>query len=223
MENGVNVVNKRLEIYEFLSYSYLNTPSMELLEQIKLNSQLLEELTGISFEDKDRSLEDYEQEYYNRFFVPTSKLFVPPFEAAIRNRSKKEGKLRFGKMDSKETFHVKACYEMVDFKTVDLNSFRPIKDITYADHIAFELSFMTYLITMEKRETENRNEENASKWRKLQKDFRTEHLSNWIDDYAQLTKEKGDGLYSYLSNIAAKWIDLDMEYFFDKSEDDEVK
>ena len=52
----------------------------------------------------------------------------------------------------------------------------------------------------------------ANKWRKLQKDFLVEHLSKWIADYALLSKERGEGLYSYLTNISAKWIALDLEY-----------
>ena len=218
LENGVDVVKKRLEIYEFLSYSYLNTPTIKLIEQVESNSKYLEELTGISSHYlKEESIKEYEQEYYDRFFVPKSKLFVPPYESAIRHRSKKDGKIRYGQLDSKETFHVKSCYAMVDFKVENLNAFKPIKDISYSDHIAFELSFMTYLISLEKNEVDKNNGGNAAKWRKLQKDFLITHLSKWIGDYAKITEDKNIGLYSYLTNIAAEWINIDIDYFLDES------
>lgn len=219
MENILDITSKRLEIYEFLSYSYLNTPTKELIDLIREKSSDLEELAGggIGFmEGKD--LEDFTQEYYDRFFVPTSKLYIPPYESAIRNKKEVDGKMKYGKLDSQETFHVKACYEIVDFKTNDLNGFKPLKENSFPDHLAFELSFMTYLISLEKSALENGKDENAKKWRKLQKDFLTEHPSQWFNEYANLSNEKGEGLYSYLNNISANWIKADLEYLMEEDE-----
>lgn len=219
MQEPIFIAKKRLELYEFLSFSFLNTPSEEFLTILKDNSQSFRELNEdeIDFlEEKD--LDYFTQEYYDRFFVPTSKLFVPPHESAIRDRKVKNGKISYGKLDSQETFHVKACYEIVDFKIDELNAFKPLKDNHYPDHIAFELAFLTYLVKFEILALEKGLDEKANKWRSLQKDFLAKHLSKWIGDYANLTKEKGEGLYSYLSNISARWIDLDLEYLMEESQ-----
>lgn len=217
MENILEITNKRWEIYEFLSCSYLNIPTEEIIKIIKDKSSALEVLAGDDTNFmKGKNLKDFTQEYYDRFFVPTAKLYVPPYEAAIRNKKEGNGKMKYGKLDSPETFHVKACYEMVDFKVHELNGFKPLLGNSFPDHIAFELSFMTYLVSLEKSALESGNDENAKKWRKLQKDFLTEHPFKWFSEYARLSNEKGKGLYSYLNNISANWIEADLAYLIDE-------
>jgi TorA maturation chaperone TorD len=219
IQEFVFIAKKRLEIYEFLSFSFLNAPSQELLNLIKDNSEYLKELTidKIDFLE-EKNLDYFTQEYYDRFFVPTSKLFVPPYEAAIRNKKVGNGKVYYGKLDSQETFHVKACYEMVDFKVEELNGFQPLIENHYPDNIAFELAFLTSLVNFETLALEKGQIEKANKWKKLEKDFLMEHLAKWIKDYAILAKEKGEGLYSYLIGIAARWIDLDLEYLMEENQ-----
>lgn len=213
VKDAIEITEKRREIYEFLSYFYLNVPSEELLNLVKENSKNLNELTKDSLEFmENKNLDDFIQEYYDRFFVPTSKLFIPPHESAIIGRKKKNNKLIYGKLDSQETFHVKACYELVDFKVDKLEGFRPVMDNHYPDHIAFELSFLTYLVNLECEMLKKGKEKEAEKWKKLQKDFLEGHLSKWIKDYSQLVKEKGIGLYSYIASVVAGWIDLDFQH-----------
>ncbi|HAE91681.1 molecular chaperone TorD family protein [Tissierella praeacuta] len=219
IQEFVYIAKKRLEIYEFLSFSFLNTPSQELINLIRNNSEYLKELTidKIDFLE-GKSLDYFTQEYYDRFFVPTSKLFVPPYEAAIRNKKVKNGRVYYGKLDSQETFHVKACYEIVDFRVEELNGFQPLIENHYPDHIAFELAFLTSLVNFEILALEKGQVEKANKWKKLEKDFLEEHLTKWIRDYAILTKEKEEGLYSYLMGAAASWIDLDLEYLMEENQ-----
>ncbi|WP_312906665.1 TorD/DmsD family molecular chaperone [Tissierella praeacuta] len=219
IQEFVYIAKKRLEIYEFLSFSFLNTPSQELINLIRNNSEYLKELTidKIDFLE-GKSLDYFTQEYYDRFFVPTSKLFVPPYEAAIRNKKVKSGRVYYGKLDSQETFHVKACYEIVDFRVEELNGFQPLIENHYPDHIAFELAFLTSLVNFEILALEKGQVEKANRWKKLEKDFLEEHLTKWIRDYAILTKEKEEGLYSYLMGAAASWIDLDLEYLMEENQ-----
>ncbi|SHE45448.1 Nitrate reductase delta subunit [Tissierella praeacuta DSM 18095] len=219
IQEFIYIAKKRLEIYEFLSFSFLNTPSQELINLIRNNSEYLKELTidKIDFLE-GKSLDYFTQEYYDRFFVPTSKLFVPPYEAAIRNKKVKNGRVYYGKLDSQETFHVKACYEIVDFRVEELNGFQPLIENHYPDHIAFELAFLTSLVNFEILALEKGQVEKANKWKKLEKDFLEEHLTKWIRDYAILTKEKEEGLYSYLMGAAASWIDLDLEYLMEENQ-----
>lgn len=219
IQEPIFIAKKRLEIYEFLSFSFLNSPSEELLDLIKNNLDIFKDFNDekIEFIETD-SLGAFIQEYYDRFFVPTSKRFVPPHEAAIRNRRIKNKKIVYGRLDSKETFHVKACYEMVDFKVEELNGFAPLKDNHYPDHIAFELAFIAYLNRFEVVALENKENKNAKKWNELQKYFIEDHLSKWIEDYAIFMEEKGAGLYSYLTNISARWIAMDLQYLNEENQ-----
>lgn len=218
-QDNILIGKKRLEIYEFLSYGFLNLPSKDLLLTIERESEFLGELgdDDISFLH-EKTLEELEQEYYDRFFVPTSSLFLPPYESSIRNKKQAKGKTIYGPVDGKESFHVKACYELVDFKIDQLNAFGPLKDGHYPDHIAFELAFMSYMVNLEVKSLEVKDEVRGEKWKKLQRDFLRDHISKWISDYARLANEKGGGLYAYLSNIAASWIDLDLRELMEELE-----
>ncbi len=208
------ICKQRKKIYELLSYCLLNVPTKNSVETMIKGQEVLKELmeggTGSEFVIRLSDLEKYEQEYYDRFFVPTSTSFIPPYESAIRNRFKSGEKMKFGKLDTKETFHVKACYQMVSFNPNNLNMFKPLQDIQYPDHLAYEMSFITFLVTEEEKSLEKGEEEKASRWRNLQKQFLSEHLSKWIEDYAKLSDEKSKGLYSHWLNLCAAWIKEDI-------------
>ena len=209
----LTICKQRKKIYEILSYCLLNVPTKNSVETMIKGQEVLNELMDEGTETvviKLSDLEKYEQEYYDRFFVPTSTSFIPPYESAIRNRFKSGEKTKFGKLDTKETFHVKACYQMVSFNPNNLNMFKPLQDIQYPDHLAYEMSFMTFLVTEEEKSLEKDEEEKASRWRNLQKQFLSEHLSKWIEDYAKLSEEKSKGLYSYWLNLCATWIKEDI-------------
>jgi len=210
----LTICRQRKKIYELLSYCFLNVPTKDSLQTMIKGQEVLREL----IEDSAKSeflieisdLDKYEQEYYDRFFVPTSSHFIPPYESAIRNRLKSGEKVKFGKLETKETFHLKSCYEMVSFNPQKLNMFKPLKDIQFPDHIAYEMSFMTFLVNEEENSLENGEEQKSLRWQNLQCQFINEHLSKWIEDYAKLSEEKSKGLYSYWLNLSAAWIKEDI-------------
>src|SRR5690606_4284237 len=123
--------------YELFAYAFSQEPSQELLALLKEARSSLESLAREDMPVDGE--ENLKQEYYDRFFVPKSKLYVPPFEAVIRT----------GLLDSPHTLHVKACYDMVEFNPHESNIYEALKYIIYPDHIAFELIFMTYLCRSE--------------------------------------------------------------------------
>lgn len=210
----LTICKQRKKIYELLSYCLLNVPTEDSLQTMIAGQEILKELIEDSIKPeyliKISDLGKYEQEYYDRFFVPTSSHFVPPYESAIRNRYKSGEKNKYGKLETKETFHVKACYEMVSFNPQCLNMFKPLKDIQFPDHIAYEMSFVTYLISEEERSLEKGEGQKALQWKNLQSQFLNEHLSKWIEDYANLSEEKSKGIYSYWLNLCAAWIKEDI-------------
>lgn len=213
MIEDINIIERRYRIYDLISYAFMNKPDEKLLSAIE---ELNELFMGVIDEDinfiNNIRLEDLVQEYYDRFFVNSSSLYVPPFESAIRNMTRNNGKVRYGQLDSKDTFHVKACYEMVEFELNKLNMFLPLKDNCFPDHIGLEIGFMTFMVNKEFNYFKIGKEDIAKDWRNLQKQFLKDHLFTWINDYAELSSEKGKGLYSYLAKLSSIWIDLDFEY-----------
>lgn len=211
--NQLAICKQRKKIYELLSFCLLNVPTEESLQTMIKGQEILKELiedSSAQYLIELSDLEKYEQEYYDRFFVPTSSHFIPPYESAVRNRLKSGEKTKFGKLETKETFHVKACYEMVSFNFHKLNMFKPLQDIHFPDHIAFEMSFMTFLVAEEEKSLEKNDVEKALKWQNLERQFLSEHLSKWVDDYARLSEEKNKGIYSYWLNLCAAWIKEDI-------------
>ena len=208
----LTICKQRKKIYELLSYCLLNVPTKDSLQLMIKGQEILKELIedrGSEYLIELSGLKEYEQEYYDRFFVPTSTHFIPPYESAIRNRLKSDENTKFGKLESKETFHVKACYEMVSFNPQNLNMFKPLKDIRFPDHIAYEMSFMTFLVAEEEKSL-GKNPEKVLRWQNLERQFLNEHLSKWIADYARLSEKKNKGLYSYWLNLCAAWIKEDI-------------
>ena len=210
----LTICKQRKKTYELLSYCLLNVPTKESLQSMKEVQEILKELiedgAQSEYSIEFSELEMYEQEYYDRFFVPTSSRFVPPYESSMRNSVKKGEKVKFGKLETKEAFHVKACYEMVSFNPQKLNAFNPLKEIQFPDHIAFEMSFITFLVAEEEKSLEQNQKEKALRWKNLQIQFLDEHLSKWIEDYAKLSEEKNKGLYSHWLNLCAAWIKEDI-------------
>jgi len=209
----LTICNQRKKIYELLSYCLLNVPTENSLQIMIKGQEILKELIKDSTKQEYlielSLLKKYEQEYYDRFFVPGSLFYVPPYESAVRNRFKDGKKIKYGKLDTQETFHVKACYEMMSFKPQNLNMFKPLKDIQFPDHVTYEMSFMTFLVTDEEQLLKNGENEKALRLEKLQGQFLSDHLSKWVEDYAILSEEKNKGLYSYWLNLCAAWIKED--------------
>lgn len=213
MELTVDLIEKRFKVYQMMSYLYLNIPSKKSINTIKDNADFFYELNSedVSFISEDK-IDKYVQEYYDVFFVTTSGLFVPPYESAVANMKVKDGKTNYGSVYSNETIHVKASYESVGFKVENLQGFAPLMINHYDDHIAFELSFLTYLTNLEYKNFEKGLYDEAEKWRKLQYNFLEEHLGKWIGKYNEMIQSKEETLYSHITNWVKEWIDMDIEY-----------
>lgn len=213
METNIELIEKRFKIYQMLSYLYLNIPSKKSIDIIKDNADFFYELIGeaIDFISEEK-IQEYIQEYYDVFFVATSDLFVPPYESAISNMKVKNGKINYGSVYSSETIHVKESYDSVGFEVSNLRGFDPLIVNYYSDHIAFELSFLTYLTNLEYKNFKKGSYDEASKWRKLQYSFLAEHLGKWIGKYNEEIQKKQINFFSYITNAVKEWIALDIEY-----------
>ncbi len=217
--NRKNICEKRKTVYTLLAYLLLNEPTNDTLRKLVSNRELLCEIaddqslfTG-SLDNK--SLESFVQEYYDRFFVTSSKRFIPPFEYAIRHRTENEQKVRFGKLLSKQSFHIADCYEAVGFSPDRVDMFEPLREMQYPDHIAYEMSFMVYLLNGEEK-AYCVSEDHADVWQDRQYQFLSEHLATWTEDLYNLSREKQDGLYTEILNVINQWVQADLQYVNDR-------
>lgn len=210
-----NVCEKRKTIYTLLAYLLINEPSQEWLDNLTTNKDLMREIADdeslfIGYLD-GANLESIKQEYYDRFFVTSSSNFIPPFEYAIRNRTTKDEKTHFGKLLSKQSFHVADCYTSVGFNPERIEMFQPLREMQqYPDHLAFELAFMVFLLNGEAKVVFD--EEKANEWQARQYQFLSEHLGVWVDDFYKLAHEKAPGLYTEIFQVINQWIQEDMSY-----------
>ncbi|MCK8823983.1 TorD/DmsD family molecular chaperone [Fuchsiella alkaliacetigena] len=217
-EQELALLKNRLQVYEFFASSLLNKPTVELLETLQQENDFFASLTEKELvQPKLYDLEVFIQEYYDRFFVPTSGLYVPPYESAIRGRKEQEGELRFGGLNGRETHHVSSCYQAVSFQPQKLNMFAPLGDIRLADHLALELAFLNYLCQGEVMAYKQAQEKQVHNWQQLQEEFLTEHLNCWLLDYTELVKKKGSGLYSYLMQLISAWVEIDLAFLVESN------
>lgn len=201
----------RAKIYEMLARGFLKEPDLHYSKQARSLSQsmgcLLNEALNYEYGTFDEAT--LVQEYYDRFFVPSSGKYVPPFESAVIGREVKGDKLYYGSLNNIETLHVLECYRSVGFNPWELDVFKPVKVINLADYIGFELAFMSYLCYAQADVSEN--DALAIKWQDLQKSFIEEHLINWCFDYADLVGKIAPGFYAVLVNFIAGWIEYDLK------------
>lgn len=210
-QEQLNIANYRLQIYDLLTRCFTNEPTLELVESLSNKQEFFKTLleNDSLFMVKD-DLEEIIQDYYDRLFVPSSGKYVPPFESSIINRQMNKGKLEYGKLYGPQTNHVSTCYEAVGFCIKRLQLFESLRAIEIPDHIAYELAFVCYLCSEEVIALEQGKYEKAKRWNNLQHQFLTEHLGNWLEDYALLMKEQNDDFYSHVSQLAAKWVQTDI-------------
>ena len=119
-----DICEKRKAVYTFLAHLLLNEPTNDMLRNLVSNRELLREIADdqslFTTSLDNKTLESFVQEYYDRFFVTSSTRFIPPFEYAIRHRTENEQKVRFGKLLSKQSFHIADCYAAVGLVRIEL-------------------------------------------------------------------------------------------------------
>jgi len=176
----------RSNTYGFLAQCFLTEPQDSLVRTARQALCLLADMDEGSLSGAMRHIR---QEYYDRFFVPASGRYVPPFESAVAGRTVDQGKTTFGSLMGPESHEVAAAYDAVGFDPWELALYAPLRSIRLPDHVGFELAFMAY------------------------QQFLERHLSRWMSDYAALTAGCGSGFYAGVASAAAAWVQADLDQF----------
>lgn len=211
----------RLTVYSFLAEIFLQEPSpsrwpeqrqalIELLKEQGENQDLNESLGNIVPEDLTTTVAKLRQEFYDCFFVPMSKSYVPPFESALQNFI--PGKRKpFGPLNSTEGSHVAKCYGAVGFNPRELNLFAPLREIRLPDHIGFELAFMARLCFSEIEAWKSGQLGKVRQWQNLEKQFLNDHLQQFLTHFASAMEEKAPGFYARAARAAQQWVVSDYQ------------
>jgi TorA maturation chaperone TorD len=146
----------RVYMYAFLSTIFSDAPSLELIEDIKKNEQLLNMIGKDTLEyfkssDAKKIEEDLEVDYSSIFLMHN-----PPMESAVLDG---KDEILVGLQNPVMQFYFQNGYELNMSNT----------QIQTPDHISIELSFMQNLIM----------KDNDGK----QEEFLYKHLLNWIPQY----------------------------------------
>ena len=127
-------------IAEACAEAFLNEPSAQIVDDVARVARALGDgrLDGVVADEALR------QRYSERFFVPTSPLYVPLSECSVRGAAEEEGRVRYAPVSGAQADHVLKCYRAVGFDYRALAGFGPAVGSLRPDSLAAELAFMAF-------------------------------------------------------------------------------
>jgi len=193
----------RSNIYRILALSFAppRTESKNLyvaiLEALAiLRSTGADPSEGVRFSDLSRE--------HLRLFVGPGHIQCPPYEAVYR---KDKPLLEKGLVMGPSMADVRRRY-------AEANVAMSQKFTDLPDHIAVEMEFMYFLCIEESKFTEQRNNEELSKIRKMQQEFLDEHLKPWVNDFANcVLQSSNSSFFKASANLLKAFIESESEHF----------
>ncbi|WP_155241856.1 TorD/DmsD family molecular chaperone [Clostridium pasteurianum] len=193
MENIKNFITKRQAIYAMLAALYRGDLDkvLKISEEVSVfkdflikkgySRDIIEEIK----QDREDLLEDYEN-----LFVGPAAILAPPWESVYET----EDRLLFGESE----LQVRKFYRNFG---LDVSKKEP------ADHLAFQLAFMSRLFSIEEYDDSSKVKKNI----KGQIDFLNNHLLTWTykwyDEVAENAKTK---FWRDISRIVVRWFKEDL-------------
>lgn len=141
------------------------------------------------------------QHYYDRFFVPTSPLYVPLCESSVRAADEREGRVTYAPATSSQADHVLKCYHAVGFDYRALEGFAPAVRALRPDSMACELAFMAFLARSAAAQADPAV---AGRAGELLRQFAREHAAAWFGKAARCLGRSADDLYARTASLAAE-------------------
>ena len=173
-------------VAEACAEAFLNEPSAQIVDDVARVARALGDgrLDGVVADEALR------QRYSERFFVPTSPLYVPLSECSVRGAAEEEGRVRYAPVSGAQADHVLKCYRAVGFDYRALAGFGPAVGSLRPDSLAAELAFMAFLA---RAAAEAAGEDPAASERasELLRQFAREHANAWLPRAARLLAAEG--------------------------------
>lgn len=222
MYDVMNWTRDRFHSYAFFASLLVEEPTLEkwlTIQKLSNSGEVPEDKEGTKVpEEAQVTLERLRQDYYDCFFVPMSGKYVPPYESALRGYQQKP-KPSFGKINTSLTVQIKQHYELTGFDPYRLEMFSPLKNIPLADHVGFELAYMTYLCRQEHEARKEARQDRAERWLEIQKEFMGDHLLRWIPGMTAALGTLEKGFYAQAIKTLEIWLcddDQDMKNYFSR-------
>lgn len=200
----------RASIYEILAGSMLKEPNVQLMQSLQLlckktsqNMNPRKKLTKVLQELPKKKTT--QQDYYDLFVYPLSGRYIPPYESAMVEGKEINGLYRFGPMNGETTKKVEEIYSFFQFEPAQLNMFDPLKRLPLADHLGYELAFMSYLCYQES--ILKHGKESIVEWQKY---FLTNHLLPFIHKMRPYVKKSENKFYGAVLEIGQLLIEKDL-------------
>lgn len=139
-----------------------------------------------------------------RLFVGPGHIQCPPYEAVYR---KDRPLLQKGLVMGPATTDVRRRY--TEAKLAMSKKFTDLPD-----HIAVEMEFMHFLCGQESKFTEQGNPQESAKMRRMQQEFLNEHLTRWVNDFADcVSRSTNSPFYKAAANLLKAFVQNEFEYF----------
>ena len=211
------IARGRAAVYLWLAKFFLAPPTHESLKE-QLESKMLDGIRDILGPAGDKPLNDLmsvgsslgrgetsriRQEYDELFLIPIKGQHIPLYESAFREKTE----TGFGGLWGPATAEAKEVYKRAGFEA-------QLQDQIFApDHLGLELAFMSTLAIQEAKAIANREKSTRPEIQKLQTQFLTDHLNNWLRDFALTVQSKlQSGFFASVSAIADTFVNEDLRY-----------
>lgn len=189
----INTTIRRAQVYRFLSGAFLY-PSENWLEDAPLLAAILADLE------------------FNQAELPVQSIPLPDLQTAYRRAFGVTGSLCY-ETEYGLPHEFRQSQEMADlngfYRAFGFSIGGPVRE--RPDHLAVELEFMYVLALKEAFAAEQAMMEQVEICRQAQRKFLQEHLSRWLDWFAQslALNAGGEGVYPALARFAAAFVKAD--------------
>jgi TorA maturation chaperone TorD len=197
----------RATIYEFLSASFSEPPSREILQtlvQALADPSVIRLFSGgidsaidalracaVQAIERETAMSEVRQEFMDLFKVPGSK-YVAPYESVYRDSREVEGTKVGGLLMGPSAIDAQRWYRLGAAEMTDQNKELP-------DHIAVELGFVAYLCHKELEFASAGDDTHFQRAKEMQRDFLALHILPWFGELCDRITQKSD--YTYFPSL----------------------
>lgn len=199
MDQTIDALRMREQIYAFLAQAYRFAPTVESLKLLAGSNSSQAEAFGLTeevdFEEMRRVLEAE----FNRVFLGMSAHAVAPYESVFTSPEKL---LMQDARDQVRAFYRAAQVEIATEENLP------------EDHIAFEFGFMRHLCERTIEHFEQGNSEEAQQLMQVQKDFFQQHLANWLPAFCEAaTAQVKTNYYQQVVRATNMLVEEEQDFF----------
>lgn len=187
--------------HEVVCEALINAPS----ERVVGDVMRVADAMGSTLFDDIAWQDGLEQRYYDRFFVPTSSLFIPLDECRVASAEVERGRVSWGPAADRCSEHAARCYRLAAF------DYRSLKGDALAigrlrpDSLACEVAYLAFL---ERGSLQREDAPNTCDRFALA--FLSRH-AKWVTKAARIMERQGDDFYARLVRFAAEAAYADRE------------